>query len=85
MRSRAAPYAAECFSLRLLRLLSLLYEKLDFIVVCDDVVPCAARGILDVDEESWCESFDMVLKRSYICEHTRSDLIIRNDTGPSSW
>merc|ERR1712086_385375 len=50
---------------RLLRLLALLYEKLDFIVVCDDVVPCAARGILDVDEESWRESFDMVLKRSF--------------------
>merc|ERR1711865_478535 len=50
---------------RLVRLVSLLYEKLDCVVVCDDMVPGRPRAVLEVDEANWVESFDMVLKRSF--------------------
>ena len=43
--------------------MSLQYDQLDCIVVCDDCAPADPASVLDIDAQMWQEQFDAVLKR----------------------
>lgn len=63
---------------RLLRRISLQYEQLDCIVACEDCAPSDPTAVLDIDDKTWEDQFDCVLKRTFFMVKAMKPLLTKS-------